>query len=80
MGHQIVGLAAGLTARKMPFGHRGHNQPARLCGTNRCFITSQNHGYELDTTALPKGWEELFQNANDETNEGLICLTKPVFS
>ncbi|OQV15901.1 CAD protein [Hypsibius exemplaris] len=80
MGHQIIALAAGMRSAKMPYGHRGHNQPCLLAGTQRCFITSQNHGYEIDTSVLPIGWEELFRNANDDTNEGLISLVKPIFS
>jgi carbamoyl-phosphate synthase small subunit len=80
MGHQIIGLAAGMGSAKMRYGHRGHNQPCWLYNTERCFITSQNHGYEINTSVLPIGWEELFQNANDGTNEGLINLVKPIFS
>ena len=45
-----------------------------------CFITSQNHGYAVDATTLPSGWQPLFTNANDKTNEGLIHQSKPFFS
>ena len=61
MGNQLLGKAAGATIYKLPYGHRSHNQPVRMVGTNRCFITSQNHGYAVDTKTLPKEWEPLFQ-------------------
>jgi carbamoyl-phosphate synthase small subunit len=71
LGHQILALAAGATTYKMKFGHRAHNQPAVDRRTGRCYQTSQNHGYAVDGSALPAGWEEWFVNANDGTNEGL---------
>ena len=49
-------------------------------GTKRCFITTQNHGYAVDGKTLPKGWEPLFTNANDNTNEGIKHKTKPFMS
>ncbi|WAR14414.1 PYR1-like protein [Mya arenaria] len=62
------------------FGNRGHNQPCMYSGSIRCYITTQNHGFAVDATNLPKGWSELFVNANDKTNEGIVHETKPVFS
>lgn len=77
LGNQLVGLAAGCRTYKLKFGHRGQNQPCRLQGTQRCFITSQNHGYALDAATLPADWEEWFVNANDGTNEGIRHRSKP---
>ena len=81
-GHQLIGLASGCEIGKMKYGNRGHNIPCNLIGTQKCYITSQNHGYEV---LLPKNnsnseWRELFINSNDGSNEGLIHLTKPFFS
>ena len=46
-GHQLMGLAGGNKIAKMKYGNRGHNIPCNLVGTNKCYITSQNHGYEV---------------------------------
>lgn len=80
LGNQLLGLAAGATTYKLKYGHRSHNQPAIQKGTNRCFITSQNHGYALDASKLKDDWEEYFVNLNDNTCEGLKHKTKPFFS
>lgn len=62
------------------YGHRGHNQPCLLTGTDRCFMTSQNHGYAVDTNSLSAGdWTELFINANDKSNEGIVHKSLPYF-
>ena len=80
LGNQLLGIAAGARTYKLKFGHRGHNQPVRLIGTDRCFITSQNHGYALDNDTLPAGWRPLLVNLNDGSNEGLEHETMPWFS
>ena len=80
MGNQLLGKAAGATIYKLKYGHRSHNQPVRLVGTDRCFITSQNHGYALDGSTLSKDWEPLFVNMNDGSNEGIRHKTNPWFS
>ncbi len=80
MGNQLLALAAGGKTRKLRYGHRSHNQPVILKNSNRCFITSQNHGYITDASTLSDEWEELFVNLNDQTNEGLRHKTKPFFS
>jgi len=77
LGHQILSLAAGAKTTRMKYGHRSHNQPVYLVGTRRGFITSQNHGYVVDESTLPKDWEPWFRNANDQTNEGVRHKTKP---
>jgi len=80
MGNLLLGMAAGLQPYKLPFGNRGHNQPALNVDTGLCYITSQNHGYALNDTVMPKQWKRLFVNANDGSNEGIQHETKPIFS
>lgn len=80
LGNQLLGLAAGAKTYKLKYGHRGHNQPVREYGTNRCFITVQNHGYVLDEKSLPEEWELFFTNVNDGTCEGIKHKTKPFFA
>jgi carbamoyl-phosphate synthase small subunit len=80
LGNQLLGLAAGGDTYKLKYGHRSHNQPVLLMGTDKAYITSQNHGFALDDTTLPKGWEPLFRNLNDNTNEGIKHVSKPFFS
>ncbi len=80
LGHQLMALAAGASTYKLKFGHRGHNQPCLEEGTGRCVITSQNHGFAVDTATLPQGWEPWFTNANDGSNEGMRHRSKPFLS
>jgi carbamoyl-phosphate synthase small subunit len=80
LGNQILALSSGADTYKLKYGHRSQNQPCVLNGTKRCFITSQNHGYAVDSKTLKKGWREFFVNANDGTNEGIIHESKPFFS
>ena len=80
LGNQLLGIAAGATTYKLKYGHRSHNQPVRQVGTDRCYITAQNHGYALDESTLPAGWEPYFTNMNDGTNEGIRHKTKPFFT
>lgn len=80
MGNQLLAKAAGATIYKLKYGHRSHNQPVRQLGTNRCFITTQNHGYAVEPSTLQEGWEPLFVNMNDGSNEGIRHREKPWFS
>jgi carbamoyl-phosphate synthase large subunit len=80
MGNQLLGKAGGASVYKLKYGHRSHNQPVRMAGSNRCFITSQNHGYAIKDDTLGADWEPLFINMNDGTNEGIRHKTKPFFS
>lgn len=80
MGNQLLAKAAGASTYKLKYGHRSHNQPVRQAGTDRCFITSQNHGFAVDDASLPTDWEALFTNMNDGTNEGIRHRTLPFFS
>ena len=77
LGNQIMALAAGADTYKLPYGHRGQNQPCVETGTGRCYITSQNHGYAVRNETLPKGWEPWFINANDGTIEGIRSTKRP---
>jgi carbamoyl-phosphate synthase small subunit len=80
LGNQILALAAGADTCKLPYGHRGVNQPVQDLLTRRCYVTSQNHGYAVRDETLPPDWEPWFVNINDGTNEGIRCRVKPVFS
>lgn len=80
MGNQLLAQAAGAKTYKLKYGHRSHNQPVRRVGTDQCFVTSQNHGFAVDSKTLPADWEPLFVNMNDDTNEGIRHKTKPFFS
>jgi carbamoyl-phosphate synthase small subunit len=71
MGHQIISLAAGAKTYKLKYGHRSQNQPVKEVRGTKCFVTSQNHSYAVDTDSLPEGWFPWFENLNDGTNEGL---------
>lgn len=71
MGHQIISLAAGAKTYKLKYGHRSQNQPVKEVRGTRCFVTSQNHSFAVDTGTLPEGWFPWFENLNDGTNEGL---------
>jgi carbamoyl-phosphate synthase small subunit len=77
LGNQIMALAAGGDTYKLPYGHRGQNQPCVETGTGRCYITSQNHGYAVRAESLPKDWEPWFLNANDGTVEGIRSRRGP---
>ncbi|MDR2476241.1 MAG: glutamine-hydrolyzing carbamoyl-phosphate synthase small subunit [Treponema sp.] len=77
LGNQIMALAAGADTYKLPYGHRGQNQPCVESGTSRCYITSQNHGYAVRAETLPRGWEAWFTNANDGTIEGIRSRNQP---
>ncbi|MDR2629811.1 MAG: glutamine-hydrolyzing carbamoyl-phosphate synthase small subunit [Spirochaetaceae bacterium] len=88
LGNQIMALAAGGDTYKLPYGHRGQNQPCIEVGTGknaassgsaslRCYITSQNHGYAVREETLPKTWEPWFINANDGTIEGIRSTQGP---
>ena len=77
LGHQILSLAAGAETKRMPYGHRSHNQPVFQVGTRRGYITSQNHGYIVLEESLPTGWEAWFKNVNDQSIEGIRHTSLP---
>lgn len=80
MGNQLLGHAAGANTYKMTYGNRGHNQPVVDLTTGKTYITSQNHGYAINSKLLPADWAQYFINLNDHTNEGIRHLMKPFFS
>ena len=80
MGNQLLAKAGGATIYKLKYGHRSHNQPVREVGTNRCYVTSQNHGYAVDAKTLGTDWRELFINMNDGSNEGVCHKENPWFT
>ncbi len=80
LGHQLLGYAFGGRTFKLKFGHRGGNQPVKDLRSNRVSITSQNHGFAVDPTTLPKHIEVTHVNLNDGTVEGMRHKREPVFS
>jgi carbamoyl-phosphate synthase small subunit len=80
LGHQLLGQAIGATTYKLPFGHRGGNQPVKDLQTGRVEITSQNHGFAIDEASLrAAGGEITHVNLNDGTIEGFRLKTRPMF-
>ncbi|MBI2548485.1 glutamine-hydrolyzing carbamoyl-phosphate synthase small subunit [Candidatus Woesearchaeota archaeon] len=77
LGNQLLALAAGADTYKLKYGHRGQNQPCQELGTQRCYITSQNHGFAVAASTLSEDWEPWFINTNDGTIEGIRHKTKP---
>ena len=80
LGNQILALAAGGDTYKLPYGHRGVNQPVRDLLTGHCYVTSQNHGYAVRQESLPEDWQPWFVNLNDGSNEGVRSQSRPFFS
>ncbi len=80
LGHQIITIAIGGRTEKMKFGHHGSNQPVRDTVTGRTFVTAQNHGFMTVRSSLPKTTSIWFENANDQTVEGLYDETLNVRS
>lgn len=78
LGNQILALASGGDTQKLKFGHRSQNQPCLLEDSKRCFITTQNHGFEV--SKIPRGFRPWFTNANDGSNEGIIHNSLPIMS
>ncbi|KAG9943284.1 bifunctional carbamoylphosphate synthetase/aspartate transcarbamylase, partial [Aureobasidium melanogenum] len=80
LGHQLLARASGAETVKMKYGNRGHNIPCTNLISGKCYITSQNHGYAVDSRTLTQDWSELFVNANDGSNEGIRHISRPYFS
>lgn len=80
LGNQILALAAGADTYKLKYGHRSQNQPCIKVGTNKAYITSQNHGYAVNGKTLPKSWQPWFVNLNDKTIEGIRHKKLPFMS
>lgn len=80
MGNQLLSLATGAKTYKMRYGHRSCNQPVQMVGSERAFVTSQNHGFAVDSNSISTDWQTLFVNLNDQTNEGIMHKEYPWFS
>lgn len=79
-GHQLLALAMGADTYKLPYGHRGINQPCGDTRNGKAYITSQNHGYAVNRRTLQKSLTEWFVNLNDKTNEGLIDEKRHIYT
>jgi carbamoyl-phosphate synthase small subunit len=80
LGHQLLGLALGAKTFKLKFGHRGANQPVKNLSTGRIEITTQNHGFCVDLSTLPKDARSTHVHLNDGTSEGLAVDSLRAFS
>ncbi|MFV0529220.1 MAG: carbamoyl phosphate synthase small subunit [Lachnospiraceae bacterium] len=81
LGHQLMALATGADTHKLKYGHRGGNHPVKDLSTGRVYISSQNHGYVVDTQTLDAAVASpSFVNVNDLTNEGLTYHNKNIFT
>ncbi len=81
LGQQLLSLAMGASTFKLKFGHRGGNQPVQNLHTGKVEITSQNHGFAVDTAALEKvGGQPTHINLNDRTLEGFRHQSEPIFA
>ena len=78
LGCQLLALALGADTYKLKYGHRSQNQPCVEVNTKKCYITSQNHGFAIKHSSLPKGVIAWFENANDKTVEGICHKDKPI--
>jgi len=81
LGNQILALAGGADTYKLKFGHRGQNKPCMDKRNSQVYVTSQNHGYGIDPKTLGKtGFKVWFENADDDTVEGIEHKSKPVIA
>jgi len=78
LGHQLLALACGATTFKLPYGHRGGNQPVKDLTTGHVLVTAHNHGYAVDGETLPRDLEATMMNLNDRTNEGFRHRSLPI--
>ena len=82
LGHQLLALANNIPTFKMHHGHRGLNHPVKNIITGRCEITTQNHGFGIDPSAVKNhdNIEVTHLNLNDNSIEGIRLKNKPAFS
>lgn len=78
LGHQLLALAHGARTYKLPYGHRGGNQPVKDLVGGHVLVTAHNHGYAVDAASLPDELEATMFNLNDGTNEGFRHRSRPV--
>lgn len=79
LGHQILGLAVGASTAKMKAGHHGANHPVLDIATGRVFITSQNHGFEVDAKTLPANARVTHKSLFDDSLQGFELTDRPAF-
>ncbi len=81
LGHQLMALAEGADTYRLKYGHRGGNHPVKDLETGKVYLTSQNHGYAVNTDTLDKSIAvPAFANVNDGTNEGLRYTGKQIYT
>lgn len=80
LGAQIMGIAICADTYKLKFGHRAQNHPCLLEGTDRSYLTSQNHGFAVKEESIPDNWQVWFRNLNDNTVQGLKHKSLPYSS
>lgn len=78
LGHQLLALACGANTYKLPYGHRGGNQPVMDTLAGEVLVTAHNHGYAVDAASLPPELEATMTNLNDGTNEGFRHRSLPI--
>lgn len=78
LGHQLLALACGARTYKLPYGHRGGNQPVKDIAAGEVIITAHNHGYAVEASSLPDSLEATMTNLNDNTNEGFRHRALPI--
>ncbi|MDR2251728.1 MAG: glutamine-hydrolyzing carbamoyl-phosphate synthase small subunit [Endomicrobium sp.] len=80
LGHQLLALASGAKTKRLSHGHRSHNQPVFSLPDKKAYMSSQNHRYAVEKNSIQAGWELWFENANDDSVEGLKHKIKPFMS
>ncbi|MDR1474312.1 MAG: glutamine-hydrolyzing carbamoyl-phosphate synthase small subunit [Endomicrobium sp.] len=80
LGHQILALASGAKTKRLSHGHRSHNQPVFSLPNKKAYMSSQNHRYAVEKSSIQPGWKLWFENANDDSVEGLKHKTRPFMS
>ncbi|MBC78288.1 MAG: carbamoyl phosphate synthase small subunit [Chloroflexi bacterium] len=80
LGHQLIAKSLGASTYKLPYGHRGGNQPVKDLKSNKVYVTAQNHGYAVSNENMPSELEVTHLNLNDNTISGLCHKNLPVFS
>jgi len=80
LGHQLLALASGAKTLKMKFGHHGANHPVQDLDDKRVFITSQNHGFAVDSNSLPKHLRATHVSLFDGSLQGIARTDQPAFS
>ena len=80
LGHQLLALASGAKTLKMKFGHHGANHPVQDVDDKRVFITSQNHGFAVDSDSLPANLRTSHVSLFDGSLQGIARTDKPAFS